>query len=76
MHRCLTLPEIVSAIAEHVPSDYSVSLAAFARTCKSFFEPSIAILWGKLPSIIPLLECLPQEYWAYDSGLHYASAIL
>lgn len=38
------------------------SLAALARTCKTFHEPAMELLWGDLDGITPLLGCVPTLY--------------
>lgn len=38
------------------------SLAALARTCKTFYEPAMELLWGDLDGITPLLGCVPTLY--------------
>ncbi|KAG1748069.1 hypothetical protein EDB19DRAFT_239404 [Suillus lakei] len=38
------------------------SLAALARTCKTFHEPAMTLLWADLDGIIPLLGCVPRLY--------------
>ncbi|KAH7929860.1 hypothetical protein BV22DRAFT_1001794, partial [Leucogyrophana mollusca] len=39
-------------------------LAAFARTCRSFQEPALEILWSELDSLGPLVRCFPDHKWS------------
>ncbi|KAL1704000.1 hypothetical protein EV121DRAFT_260180, partial [Schizophyllum commune] len=70
MHRCLTIPEIVSIICDFIqePSrqDQNIlyprarnGLCCLARCCKGLNAHATAALWKKLPSIGPLLKTLP-----------------
>ncbi|KAJ6459499.1 hypothetical protein DFH09DRAFT_1348948 [Mycena vulgaris] len=37
------------------------SLAVLARMCKAFHEPSLALLWRYLKSLVPLFSCMPPD---------------
>ncbi|KAG1733816.1 hypothetical protein EDB19DRAFT_1999890 [Suillus lakei] len=71
MHQALLVSEVLSEIFSHLdenlgryslsrPSKTQPSLEALARTCKTFHEPAMRLLWAKLDGIIPLLGCVPR----------------
>lgn len=75
MHPCLQINEILAKnfelmreleTTEHPkfptwPAKGSKILAALARTCKVFSEPSLDLLWEFQPSLAPLIKCLPND---------------
>jgi hypothetical protein len=72
MHVCLSIPEILDIICnELAPSDdldgvYNhdlASLAALARTSRTFSEPALNAIWCGLPTLVPLLRCMPSDLW-------------
>lgn len=69
MHSCLLLNEILSVIFEHffVTADAS-TLAALARTCHTFTEPALDVLWRELATLSPLLQCLSSDLWVLQKG--------
>ncbi|KAG2345497.1 hypothetical protein BDR05DRAFT_960390, partial [Suillus weaverae] len=63
MHICLLPPEILLHIFAIYQEDYGLlgsraTLASLARTCKTFKEPALDILWQDLDGLEPLLSCL------------------
>lgn len=44
------------------------TLAGLARTCKTFHEPALNHLWRALPSLIPLVQCLPPDAWTISES--------
>ncbi|GJE88286.1 hypothetical protein PsYK624_043690 [Phanerochaete sordida] len=75
MHRCLQVTEILLQILDELaPPDRrsawssasgeieQTSLAALARTCQTFYEPAMDVLWEHLTDIDHLLACLPCDY--------------
>ncbi|KAF9225243.1 hypothetical protein BS17DRAFT_730527 [Gyrodon lividus] len=72
MHKALCVQEILSNIFDRVCTDLddpewqpnlNPSLAALARTCRTFQEPAVDALWFQLDDLTPLLRCLPQDVW-------------
>lgn len=65
MHRALLVPEILLIIFKYVTSDSGKpllpTLAAIARTCRSFQYQVEEVLWYKLPSISPFFNILPPQ---------------
>ncbi|KIJ19810.1 hypothetical protein PAXINDRAFT_166033 [Paxillus involutus ATCC 200175] len=65
MHRALVVPEILLIIFNSITDDLDnplrATLAAVARTCRSFQSPAEGILWSELRSIQPLYPILPAE---------------
>ncbi|KAH7906962.1 hypothetical protein BJ138DRAFT_1161333 [Hygrophoropsis aurantiaca] len=71
MHRCLKLQEILRIIFEYsLPvkkagngrevSKDTPSLARLARTCRTFQDPALDVLYAGLKSIEPLFLCIPD----------------
>ncbi|KAF8142028.1 hypothetical protein EV363DRAFT_1426021 [Boletus edulis] len=64
MHHALEIPEILSNIfcSCYTPgvSRPLSDLPALARTCRTFKEPALDMLWKDLPNLSPLLQCLPE----------------
>ncbi|KAG1865283.1 hypothetical protein F4604DRAFT_1905189 [Suillus subluteus] len=71
MHRALLIPEVFLEIFAHVhqilnPSSTGEktlarkSIAALARTCKTFHEPAMDLLWSKVDQLEPLLGCVTR----------------
>ncbi|KAG1765313.1 hypothetical protein EDD22DRAFT_800785 [Suillus occidentalis] len=61
MHICLLPPEIllhVFAIYQEDSRGSRATLASLARTCKTFKEPALDILWQALDELDPILSCL------------------
>lgn len=67
MHRMLYVEEILREIFSnllfrslmlfsHSPRRDALALAT---TCRAFKEPALDILWEELPSLAPLVRCLP-----------------
>ena len=78
MHPTLQYPDILAQIVEFVlvlsplprydpmgfhEYDYNPTLAALARTCKLFMEPSLNALWRSLTTMGPLMKTLPLSVW-------------
>ena len=63
MHRCLLVEELLVMFLRYQPNDdvkaHRATLAAMARTAKSFFEPAVGILWEEQDGLDNLLRCLP-----------------
>ncbi|KAG1744568.1 uncharacterized protein EDB91DRAFT_191157 [Suillus paluster] len=66
MHPALLISEVLLDIFTHVnkipgpPNGRQLSLAALARTCKTFHEPAMDLLWAQLNGIEPLLGCVTR----------------
>jgi len=66
MHRALTITEILQHIFQDIDKDHDVrgvhpiSLAALARTCTTFRDPALDILWEFQYTVMHLLECFPR----------------
>ncbi|KAK7020358.1 hypothetical protein R3P38DRAFT_1204381 [Favolaschia claudopus] len=71
MHRCLDIPEILQHIFQDVDTDDGLrrdlpSLAALARTCRSFSPVALDNLWGVLVGLDPILRCMPSDLYSSD----------
>ncbi|KAJ6460996.1 hypothetical protein C8R45DRAFT_1028905 [Mycena sanguinolenta] len=42
-------------------------LAALARTCKTFCDPALDLLWREQETLANLLKCLPSHLWKEES---------
>jgi len=65
MHICLlpieTLLNIFVTIYDSYPREDSLpTLAVLARTCGTFKEPALNILWKDVDGFNPLILCLPE----------------
>ena len=47
----------------------NVNLAALARTCRTFKEPALDMIWGELDDLTPLVRCLPETSWVELEGV-------
>ncbi|KAG1755578.1 hypothetical protein EDB19DRAFT_415224 [Suillus lakei] len=65
MHVCLLVTDILhnifAIIYEDAEPTSRATLAALARTCKTFKEPALDILWKHLDGFKPLISCLPED---------------
>ena len=72
MHRCLAIDDIYFVILHHLREDEDVSdeeaatLAALARTCKTFQEPALDRLWCSMRALEPFMKCLDASKWSPD----------
>ncbi|KII86185.1 hypothetical protein PLICRDRAFT_43766 [Plicaturopsis crispa FD-325 SS-3] len=71
MHHCLQIGEILSQVCSALLDGDGAaglkSLARLARTCHTFSDPALDILWHTLPSLDPLIRTLPSDLWR----IHY-----
>ncbi|KAJ6537756.1 hypothetical protein B0H19DRAFT_1078885 [Mycena capillaripes] len=71
MDQTLHMPEIQDKIFAHLdPGDFIgptrpalKSLAALARTCKSFQRPALDALWRLQTDLLPAFQCFPDDVW-------------
>ncbi|KAF8437105.1 hypothetical protein L210DRAFT_3406262 [Boletus edulis BED1] len=70
MHHALQLQEILLNIfGHHYPGLDTSDLAALARTCCTFKEPALDVLWEDLNDLSPLLRCVPEASRQISSGV-------
>jgi len=81
MHACLRTPELLLNIFNYVHDDEvnerdflkrrprTATLPALARTCRDFTEPALDIIWRSLPSLMPLLACIPVDRWTREEKM-------
>lgn len=67
MHAALRLTETLAIVCEFLGSS---TLAHLARTCRTFKEPALDVLWKVLPELYPLVNLLPDSTWEFDSRHH------
>ncbi|TFK32394.1 hypothetical protein BDQ12DRAFT_502547 [Crucibulum laeve] len=66
MHSCLMTEDILVTILQWVHDDSNDgkrTLAILARTCKTFKEIALDILWREIPNLAPLVRTLPVDTW-------------
>ncbi|KAJ6456583.1 hypothetical protein C8R47DRAFT_1029277 [Mycena vitilis] len=68
MHRALRIPEIVGLVCDHLEYIYIThdgpnDFATLARTCKSFHDPALDVLWRRQNTLANVLKCLPSDVW-------------
>jgi len=70
MHACLKIPEILHIIFEWTldpASEHSsATLAKLARTCRSFNDTALDILWHTQTTLWPLIKLFPEEIWVEE----------
>ncbi|KAJ7622916.1 hypothetical protein DFH06DRAFT_1447108 [Mycena polygramma] len=73
MHRCLNIPELVDLIFGELQCPLPNQalghrdFAALARTCKTFLDPALRLLWREQGTLSNLLKCLPSHLWREDT---------
>ncbi|KAJ7510984.1 hypothetical protein B0H11DRAFT_1956829 [Mycena galericulata] len=65
MHRALEILEIFLMICSSFSSTDRSALAALARTCTTFHNPALDVLWSDLNSLSPLLSCMPKDLFDF-----------
>ncbi|KAG0691972.1 hypothetical protein DFH29DRAFT_840296 [Suillus ampliporus] len=66
MHRALFISDILLSIFGFLDPILSgdsscwKSLQALARTCKTFYEPAMNLLWANIHGVEPLLRCVTR----------------
>ncbi|KAJ7116932.1 hypothetical protein C8R44DRAFT_879462 [Mycena epipterygia] len=75
MHRCLQIREILDMFFE--PADSYGTLAALARTCTTFQNPALDILWRNQDTLMNLLRCMPTDLFSEEAryGLKNTSTL-
>ncbi|KAF9452100.1 hypothetical protein P691DRAFT_831789 [Macrolepiota fuliginosa MF-IS2] len=73
MHPCLQVYDILEHICSELASSDSLdALAKLARTCTIFLDPALNALWDTIPTLEPLVRCLPQDAWAIRNGRYHS----
>ncbi|KAJ7128819.1 hypothetical protein C8R43DRAFT_897087 [Mycena crocata] len=76
MHNCWNVTEITRMIFDQLGEPKRRSaLNGLARTCRTFSEPALDLLWETQQDIIPLLKCFPPHIWTL-SDHNFASTLL
>ncbi|KAG1870205.1 hypothetical protein DFJ58DRAFT_723102 [Suillus subalutaceus] len=63
MHQALCIAEILDQISWHTNRG---SLPGLALTCRTFEGPALDTLWRNLPSLEPLVKCIPMHIWGFS----------
>ena len=61
MHHALQIQEILQNIFDYCRRVHGATtdLPALARTCRTFKEPALDVLWEQLDDVSPIARCLP-----------------
>jgi hypothetical protein len=65
MHQVFAIPELLYLIFAEISND-DQALLSLARTCRRFHQPSVAILWRNLDSVLPLMKLLPEDSVTFE----------
>lgn len=57
-HRCLHIAEIQGMIFGLLDRHECTQLA---RTCRSFYDQAMNVVWAQMGSLIPFVKCMPSE---------------
>ncbi|KAJ7654557.1 hypothetical protein DFH06DRAFT_993760 [Mycena polygramma] len=82
MHRCLNIPELVDLIFAELQCPYPNQalghrdFAALARSCRTFLDPALRLLWREQGTLSNLLKCLPSHLWREDAHPVYVRRVL
>ncbi|KAJ7204102.1 hypothetical protein GGX14DRAFT_647537 [Mycena pura] len=73
MHRCLSIPEILSAVFLNFQTTEARSagheaLATLARTCTTFQSPALALLWRAQETMLNIILCMPPDLISVDTS--------
>ena len=69
MHACLTVDEIIRAIAEElVELEAMATAVALASSCKTLEDPVLEELWRTQDRLLPLLKSFPSDAWKIERG--------
>lgn len=69
MHACLSVAEILRAIAtELVKSGARATAVALALCCKTLEDPVLDTLWKTQDQLLPLLKSFPGDAWNVEGG--------
>ncbi|RDB18201.1 hypothetical protein Hypma_000501 [Hypsizygus marmoreus] len=71
MHRCLEIREIQRIIFDALSmlgEEELPTLARLARTCRSFSDSALDVLWEYQANLCPLIQVMPPDLWAVFEG--------
>ncbi|KAG0703851.1 hypothetical protein DFH29DRAFT_802801, partial [Suillus ampliporus] len=63
-YRDITLDAQKSSRANYGIDVRRQTLARLARTCRTFSEPALDVLWAHIDTLSPLVACLPKYVWS------------
>ncbi|KAJ6491971.1 hypothetical protein C8R45DRAFT_190055 [Mycena sanguinolenta] len=72
MHHCLSILELIENICDHLQGDDDGpgTLAALARTCRSFHDPALNHLWAvQDDGLVNLMRCMPPDLFEFNNGV-------
>jgi F-box-like len=60
MHRSLSIHEVLLSVFSICDLE---TLKALARTCRTFHEPALDVLWEHQDDFLTLLKTMPSDLW-------------
>lgn len=71
MHRCFQSLDIIKNICIHAyeggyDPDCRNTVAALNATCRAFHRAASVVLWSRIFSLRPLVQCMPSDVWAEE----------
>ncbi|KZT10737.1 uncharacterized protein LAESUDRAFT_347041 [Laetiporus sulphureus 93-53] len=70
MHHVLLLNELLLQLLQVLCEDDLRALAVLARTCLSFSQPALEILWESLDNPSPVVQLFPDDSWTVAYHLY------
>ncbi|KAF7358900.1 hypothetical protein MSAN_01230300 [Mycena sanguinolenta] len=73
MHHCLSISELVENICNNLQGveQGRRTLAALARTCRSFHDPALNCLWAiQATGMVNLMHCMPPDLFEFSDNGH------
>ncbi|KAG1733557.1 hypothetical protein EDB19DRAFT_1830937 [Suillus lakei] len=62
MHSALLIYDIAHLILKNLRY-FTSDLANVAQTCRGLVDPALDILWSRMPTLAPVIMCLPRHKW-------------
>ncbi|KAF7358885.1 hypothetical protein MSAN_01228800 [Mycena sanguinolenta] len=72
MHHCLSILELIESICDYLQGVYGGlgTLAALARTCRTFHDPALDYVWAdQRDGLVNLMHCMPQDLFEFNGGV-------
>ena len=68
IRRCLDCPYILKTICVHAyeggyDPDCRATVAVLNATCRAFHRVASKVLWSRIFSLRPLIQCMPSDVW-------------
>jgi hypothetical protein len=65
MHRCLSIAELLTQICGEIYAfpESRPTLASMGRSCRTFKDVALGVLWREQHSLLPLFRTFPPDLW-------------